>query len=115
MRFKLIVVTVKKDKTDIIIDTAHKAGATGATIIPGRGIGGEDRKTFFGLTIEGPTDVILFLVEEHCAKGILQAFIDDCDIQEPGVGMALSLPVEDVVGIADQIDKFKDQARDQYL
>lgn len=115
MRFKLIVVTIKKDLTDDVIDTAKKAGATGATIIPARGIGGADRKTFFGLTIEGPTDVILFLVEEHSVKGILKVLIDECDIQEPGVGMAMVLSVDDVVGISDQIDTFKDQARDQYL
>ncbi len=115
MRFKLIVVSIQTDLTDEVIDKAKAAGATGATIIPARGIGGADRKTFFGLTIEGPTDVILFLVEEHCVKGILQTLIDDCNIQEPGVGMAMVLAVEDVVGISNQIDKFKDQARDQYL
>ncbi len=115
MRFKLIVVTVKKDLTEKVIDTAKEAGATGATIIPARGIGGEDRKTFFGLTIEGPTDVVLFLVEEHCVRRIFEAFEKHCNIREPGVGMALTLPVDEVVGIADQIDKFKDQARDQYL
>ncbi len=115
MRFKLIVAAVKKDLTEKVVDTAKEAGATGATIIPARGIGGTDKKTFFGLTIEGPTDVILMMVEEHVAKGILQALSDKCDIDEPGAGIAFSLAIEEVAGIESQMQKFREQAREKYL
>ena len=38
MRFKLILSSVKTDITDNIVDAAKEAGATGATIIPARGM-----------------------------------------------------------------------------
>lgn len=115
MRFKLIIVSVKQDLTDKVIDTAKEAGATGATIIPARGIGSHDKKTFFGLTIEGPVDVVLFMVEEHVIDNILQALTEKCKFQEPGVGMAFVVPVDQVVGIESQMKIFRDQARDQYF
>jgi len=65
MKFKLILSTVKSDITDNIVDAAKKAGATGATIIPARGTGIREAKTFFGLSLEAQTDIILLLVEEH--------------------------------------------------
>ncbi len=115
MRFKLIVASVKRELTDQVIDSAKKAGATGATIIPARGIGGEDKKTFFGLSIEGPTDVLLFVVEEHVSDDILNALTEECQIQEPGAGIAFSVAIEEVAGIESQMKKFREQAREQYL
>ncbi len=115
MRFKLIVAAVEKDLTEKVVDTAKAAGATGATIIPARGIGGKDKKTFFGLSIEGPTDVVLFMVEEHVSDDILKALTEECQIQEPGAGIAFSVAIEEVAGIESQMKKFREQAREQYL
>jgi len=72
MRFKLILSSVKADITDTIVDAAKEAGATGATIIPARGTGIKEAKTFFGLSLEAQTDIILFLVEEHLITKILE-------------------------------------------
>lgn len=115
MKFKLILASVTKELTEKAIDSAKKAGATGATIIPARGVGSGDTKTFLGLTIEGPTEVILFLVEEHAVDAILDALLKDCRLQDPDVGLALVLPVDKVVGIERQLQIFKERARDQYL
>ncbi|MCA1762354.1 MAG: hypothetical protein LC664_05100 [Flavobacteriales bacterium] len=115
MRFKLIIASVKRDLTDQVIDTAKSAGATGATIIPARGIGGEDKKTFFGLTIEGPTDVVLFVVEEHVSEIIIKALNEEVQLQESGAGIAYSVAIDEVAGIESQMKRFREQAREQYL
>ena len=115
MRFKLIFVSVQQNLSEKVVDKAKEAGATGATIIPARGIGSHDKKTFFGLTIEGPVDVILFLVEEHTVEKILETLEKDCRIQEPGVGMAMVIPIDRVAGIDSQLKIFREQARDKYL
>ena len=66
MHFKMIVVFNDDEKTDVVMDAARKAGATGATVITSaRGEGLEQSKTFFGLSLETQRDVLLFLVEEH--------------------------------------------------
>ena len=61
MHFKLIIAFVEDDKTDIVLDAARKSGAKGATVINhARGEGLIQSKTFFGLTLESPRDVLLF-------------------------------------------------------
>ena len=73
MHFKLIIALVDDTKTDVIMDAARKAGATGATVLSQvRGEGIEEAKTFFGLNLESTRDMLMFLVEEHLARQILE-------------------------------------------
>lgn len=115
MKFKLILAPVKPHKTDPVVDAAKAAGATGATIIAGRGTGMREAMTFFGLTLEDQTDIILFLLEEHLVKTVLAAIEEAGEFEKPGTGIALVLPVEQVVGMESQIERFKEEIRDKYL
>ena len=115
MRFKLILASVKTEISDKVVDAGKQAGATGATIIPARGTGIHEAKTFFGLTLEAQTDIILFLVEEHIAKDIMAAISSAGEFHKPGTGIALDLPVDHVIGLESQIERFKKEVRDHYL
>jgi nitrogen regulatory protein P-II 1 len=115
MRFKLILSSVKSDITDKVVDTAKKAGATGATIIPARGTGIHEAKTLFGLSLEAQTDIILFLVEEHLVAKILDTIKKAGEFHKPGTGIAFVVPVEHVVGLESQMEKFKEEVRDSYF
>jgi nitrogen regulatory protein PII len=115
MRFKLIIASVKADLTDRIVDAAKKAGATGATIIPARGTGSHEAKTFFGLTLEAQTDIIMFLVEEHIVAQIMDAIKKSGEFHKPGTGIAFVLPIETAVGLESQMEKFKEDVRKSYL
>ena len=115
MRFKLILSSVKTEITDKVVDAAKKAGATGATIIPARGTGIREAKTFFGLSLEAQTDIIMFLVEEHLIPEILVAVKEAGEFQKPGTGIAFAVPVEQVVGLDSQMEKFKDDVRKSYF
>ena len=73
MHFKLLIAFVDDSKTNALMDVARQAGATGATVINhARGEGLAQVKTFFGLSLETQRDVILFLVEEHLSRHILE-------------------------------------------
>ncbi|RLC00542.1 MAG: P-II family nitrogen regulator [Deltaproteobacteria bacterium] len=115
MRFKLILASVKADITDPVVDAAKEAGATGATIIPGRGTGIKEAKTFFGLSLEAQTDIILLLVEEHLATKILDVIKKTGKFHEPGTGIAFVIPVEHVVGLESQMEEFKKEVRKSYF
>ena len=106
MKFKLIVALVPDEETEIVLDTAREAGATGITLInSARGEGMEPAKTFFGLSLETQRDVLLLVVEEHLSRPILEAIGKTGHFDEqPGTGIALQLDVEDVIGVAHQID-----------
>lgn len=115
MRFKIILASVKSEISDRIVDAGKQAGATGATIIPARGTGIHEAKTFFGLTLEAQTDIIMFLVEEHIVQSILEAIKVAGNFKEPGTGIAFVLPVEHVIGLESQMERFKEEVRDQYF
>jgi nitrogen regulatory protein PII len=107
MRFKVILAPVKTEKTDRVVDAAKQAGATGATIIPARGTGMHEAKTFFGLTLEVQTDVIMFLVEEHIVQDILDAIKAAGEFNKPGTGIAFVVPVEHVIGVESEMKQFR--------
>jgi nitrogen regulatory protein PII len=115
MKFKIVLAPVKTHKTDAIVDAAKEAGATGATIISARGTGIHEAKTFFGLTLEDQTDIVLFLMEEHIIKEVLAAIEEAGEFDKPGTGIAFVLPVEQVVGLESQMEIFKRRVRDKYL
>lgn len=112
MRFKAILASVKSDITDRVVDAAKEAGATGATIIPARGTGIREAKTFFGLSLEAQTDIILLLLEEHMVETILKAIGDAGRFDKPGTGIAFVVPVDQVIGLESQIDRFKKAAEE---
>ena len=115
MRFKLILSSVKADITDRIVDAAKAVGATGATIIPARGTGIREAKTFFGLSLEAQTDIVMFLIEEHIVLNVLDAIKDAGEFHKPGTGIAFVVPVEHVVGLESQMEKFKEEVRESYF
>ena len=115
MKFNVISVSVKTDHTDTVADAAKTAGATGATIIPARGTGMKEAKTFFGLSLEAPTDIVMFVLEEHIVRQVLAAIYAAGRFDKPGTGIAFVLPVESVVGLESQLERFKEEVREQYF
>lgn len=107
MHFKLIVVFVEDKKTDIVLKAARDGGATGATIINNaRGEGLNKQKTFMGLTLETQRDVLMFLVEEHLSRAILEDIAKAGRFdEEPGSGIALKIDVEDAIGVLHQANE----------
>lgn len=115
MQFKIIMAFVKPSITDKVVDAMKLAGATGATIIAARGTGLHEAKSFFGLTIEDQTEIIVFLVEEHVVETLMKVIREAGEFDKPNTGIAFVLPIEHVAGLESQMKKFKDQARDQYF
>ncbi len=107
MHFKLIIAFVDDDKTSAVMKAARDAGATGATIIGNaRGEGLQPAKSFFGLSLEAQRDVLLFLVEGHLSRQILETVCHVAEFDsQPGTGIAIQLDVEDAVGVSHQIEQ----------
>ncbi len=105
MRLKLIVALVSDRKTDVVVQAARDAGATGATIVTSvRGEGLTPGKTFLGLELEAIRDIVLFLVVEPRAREILERIRDAAHFDsEHGSGIAFQIDVEDAVGMITQL------------
>ena len=115
MYFKLIIAFLDDTKTDKVMDAARNAGATGATVVNNaRGEGLKKSKTFFGLSLETQRDVVLFLVEEHLSRSILEKVCEIGELDEtPGTGIAIQIDVEDAVGVQHQVRELVDRVEDE--
>jgi nitrogen regulatory protein PII len=103
MGYKVIVAALKPSVTDQVVDAAKSCGISGATVIPGRGTGMHEAKTFLGLTLEAQTDVVLLLAEEELIPPVMTAIHQAGRLDEHGTGVVFVLPVEQVAGIKDEI------------
>ena len=115
MHFKLIIAFVDSDKTEPILEAARQEGATGSTIISqARGEGLEHAKTFLGLNIESPRDVLLLLVEQHLARPILESIAKAGDFESNAKeGIAFQIDVEDAIGVMHQIEALKNTVEEK--
>ncbi|MGB6012096.1 MAG: P-II family nitrogen regulator [Desulfobacterales bacterium] len=107
MPYKSIVAMIKPTLTDVVVNSAKQAGATGATIIPASGTGAREAKTFFGLTLDIRTDVVIFLVDTEMTEPILSAIKEAGRFSEPGTGIAFVLAVEQTAGFESQMSRTK--------
>ncbi len=103
MDFKVIIAALKPDVTDGVVEAAKACGISGATIVPGRGTGMHDAKTFLGLTLEMQTDVVIFLAEDHLIQPVMTAIHTAGRLHEHGTGVVFVLGVEQVAGIKEEI------------
>jgi nitrogen regulatory protein PII len=115
MHFKLIIALVEDSKTDTIMEAARSAGATGATVLNQvRGEGIQAARTFFGLNLESQRDMLMFLVEEHMCRNILETIANIGDFEKnPGAGIAFQIDVEDAVGVSRQVTELSKAVEDQ--
>ena len=105
MAYKSIVAMVKPNLTDMVVNSAKQVGATGATIIPASGTGAHEAKTFFGLSLDIRTDVVIFLVDDEIVDLVLSAIKEAGRFKEPGTGIAFVLAVEQTAGFESQLSK----------
>jgi len=110
MHFKLIIALVEDDITDSIMDAAREAGATGATVLNQvRGEGIKAARTFLGLALDTQRDMLMFLVEEHLCRNILESIARIGKFEDnPGSGIAFQLDIEDAVGVNRQVSKLSE-------
>ncbi len=111
MKFKLVVALVDGDETETVLECGRRAGATGATIITScRGEGLQPEKTFLGLSLTGQRDILLFVVEEHRCRVILEEIATVGAFEEKsGSGIAIQIDIEDAVGLAHQIEEIQQE------
>jgi nitrogen regulatory protein P-II 1 len=86
----LIVTIVRKGWGNTVLEGTVKAGASGGTVLLGRGVGVNETESIFGIPIEPEKEVVLTLVPRDKTDAILQEIVR---------GLAFVVPVEKVVGV----------------
>jgi len=95
---ELIVTIVRKGWSLQVIEASRMAGASGGTIIPGRGTGIHEMQTLLGIRIEPEKDIILTIVSPEQTNTILEAIVAAAELEKPGNGIAFVISLTKVAG-----------------
>ena len=91
---------VNSGYSEAVMDAAKKYGAKGGTVMNARGTAGKDAEKIFGITVQPEKEIVMILVPKKCKDDILHALYSEVGLNTPGQGIAFSLPVDSVVGVA---------------
>ena len=68
----LIVVIANQGSTDLVMDAAREAGATGGTVIHAKGTGTDLVRKFFGVSIASEQEMVFILARSEAKKPIMK-------------------------------------------
>ena len=102
---EVIVTIVKRGYGDYVVSAAKEQGATGATIISGRGTSPSKEKQILGISISPEKDVVLILVDKSMRKKVMQAIVKATNLNEESTGISFSLPVTNAEGLTQLVTK----------
>jgi len=113
MKFTALVAIVEDKDEEAAIDVAKEAGAGAVTILHGKNIGLEEKKVFFGLTLEENVSVLLFILPQRLSMIVLKELHGAFDMEnEQSSGMAFTFPLSHVTGLdTKELHKFEDNIK----
>ena len=100
-KYELIFCVVNAGFSDTAMTAARRAGATGGTILKGRGIVSKDAEEQYKITIQPEKEVLMLLIPKTIKDDVLRALYDFVGLGTDGQGIAFSMPVEKAVGLKD--------------
>jgi nitrogen regulatory protein PII len=96
---QIIFTVVDRGLSSHVIECANKAGATGGTILYGRGSGIENAPKLFNIEIEPEKEIILTIVDSSKKDKIINAIKDEMKIDEPNKGIIFVIDLKDTYGL----------------
>ena len=108
--YDMIVAIIGRGFSDYVVSAARDAGATGATIVYGRGTADADKQVL-GISLQPERELVLILVKSNERRAIMQAISDKTSLMEEGRGFCFSLPVSEVFGLKRVAEQKKEQIK----
>ena len=111
LQFSAVVIIVPEDKRLDAIAAAHKAGASGVTVLRADGIGLEEMANFYRTSFEANDAMLLFLLPQHLVNEVIKSIIHSLHITTTGKGVAFAFPLSHMKGISlTKEDIFREKA-----
>lgn len=98
-KYHLIITIVLEGYLEQAMAAAKKAGATGGTVIKGRGLANLVPAKVLGFNIETEREVILNVVEDESKQKVMEEITSAVGIKTGGKGVCIALPVSDAIGL----------------
>ncbi len=100
-KYELIFCIINAGFADTVMFAARKAGASGGTVLKGRGVAGRDAQEKYKITIQPEKEVVMLLVPKEIKDDVLRYIYDFAGLNTESQGIAFSMPVEKTVGLKD--------------
>ena len=111
LEFSAVVIIVPVAKKIDAIQAAHKAGASGVTVLRGDGIGLNEMDNYFRTSFEANDTLLLFLLPKYLVNDVIKQIIHSLHITTTGKGIAFAFPLSHMKGISlTKEDIFKEKA-----
>jgi len=101
---EVIFAIVNTGYAEEVMDVARAEGVRGGTILGARGVAREDAAAFFGITIHPEKEILMMVVEKDIRDKVLNAIYKEMGMAKAAQGIAFSLPVSDVAGLAQKME-----------
>ena len=113
MKFTALITVIQDKDEEKAIEVAKKAGAGGVTILHGKTIGLEEKKVFFGLTLEENVSALLFILPRKLSMKVMRAIRETFDFDKhENNGFAFIIPLSHVAGLdVDELHKFENNIK----
>ena len=97
---EVVFAIVNSGFADDVMDIAREQGVRGGTILNARGVVKEEAAAFFGITLHQDKEILMMVVEKSIRDNVLNAIYKQMGMAKKAKGIAFSLPVSDVAGLA---------------
>jgi len=113
MKFTALIAVLQDKDEETAIEVAKSAGAGSVTILHGKNIGLEEKKIFFGLTLEENVSALLFVLPRKLSMQVMSALRKEFDIDNPdNIGFIFTMPLSHVAGLnTEELHHFEDDIK----
>lgn len=96
---ELICVILNEGCSDLVMAAARPVGATGGTVLAGKGTGAHESEKFLGISLANEKDVVLIVAEKTRKAAIMKAIMEKAGPGTDAASICFSLPVTAVEGL----------------
>ena len=96
---ELICVILNEGCSDMVMAVARPAGATGGTVLAGKGTGARESEKFLGISLASEKDVVLIVAQSAKKAAIMKAIVSQAGPGTEAGAICFSLPVSSVEGL----------------
>lgn len=101
-KYHLIITIVLEGHLEQVMNAAKRVGATGGTVIRGRGLGNKEAVKFLGFELEPGRELVLNIVEDKIKTKVMEEITKEVGIKTKGKGVCISLPVDSAIGFKEK-------------
>ena len=96
--YELIVIIANEGRTDLVMNAAREAGATGGTVLHGKGTGDPETQKFLNVSLAHEKEVILIVAKSAQKSEIMRSVLRSAGPSSEAGAITFSLPISEVAG-----------------